>query len=185
MSAIAPYVTLHAGWIVTPYPYEVYGPGAVLCAGNERTFTVLEDVLAEVIETFPSPYIHIGGDEVSKGPWQGCPKCQARMKNEGLETPEQLTRVAVHTGIPEIVAARLASGVLEVSSDGENFTTVQTLRRGTADSKLTGQPVKAVRIRATADQGPNWLMVREFILESASKNSLRTTDLIEPLQIAE
>ena len=47
-------------------------------------------MLAEVIETFPSPYIHIGGDEVSKGPWQGCPKCQARMKNEGLQNYDEL-----------------------------------------------------------------------------------------------
>ena len=71
--------------------------------------------------------------------------------------------------------------------EGEEWeaVSVRTLRRGTADSRLTPQPVKAVRVRATADQGPNWLMVREFILESAGKNSLQTTDPIGPLQIAD
>jgi hypothetical protein len=100
-----------------------------------------------------------------------------------LDKPEPLTRATVYTGIPDIVAARLASGVLEVSANGKDFTTVATLRRGTADARLSGQPVKAVRIRATADQGPNWLMVREFVLESAGKSTLKTTDPIEPLLI--
>ena len=93
LALLATYPDLSCGggpFEIHPYPYEVYGSGPVLCAGNERTFTVLEDVLAEVIETFPSPYIHIGGDEVSKGPWQGCPKCQARMKNEALKNYDEL-----------------------------------------------------------------------------------------------
>lgn len=62
----------------------------VYCAGNKRTFAFLEDVLTEVFELFPSKYIHIGGDEVSKGNWSRCPVCQARMKEEGLKNEQEL-----------------------------------------------------------------------------------------------
>lgn len=57
----------------------------VLCAGNEQTMLFIEDVLAEVIDLFPSEYIHIGGDECPKVRWKTCPKCQARIKSEGLK----------------------------------------------------------------------------------------------------
>ncbi len=60
------------------------------CAGNEKTFEFLEDVLSEVIELFPSPLIHIGGDERIKGVWEKCPRCQARMKAEGLNSEDEL-----------------------------------------------------------------------------------------------
>ncbi len=55
------------------------------CIGNEETFEFLENVLDEVIELFPSKYIHVGGDEASKEHWKRCPKCQARIKGEGLK----------------------------------------------------------------------------------------------------
>ena len=57
---------------------------------NEQTFTFLTDVLGEVIDLFPSPWIHIGGDEVPKGPWQNNPPDVAFMKSHGLSGPDQL-----------------------------------------------------------------------------------------------
>lgn len=60
------------------------------CAGNDSVFTFLEDVLSEVIQLFPSKYIHVGGDEVDKSPWKKCTKCQLRMANEGLKNEEEL-----------------------------------------------------------------------------------------------
>jgi len=62
----------------------------VYCAGNEQTFQFLEDVLTEVADLFPSPVIHIGGDECPKDRWKLCPKCQARMKAEGLKDEHEL-----------------------------------------------------------------------------------------------
>ncbi len=62
----------------------------VFCAGNDRVFEVLEDVLSEVVELFPAPYVHIGADECPKTRWKSCPKCQARMRQEGLKDEEQL-----------------------------------------------------------------------------------------------
>ena len=57
----------------------------VYCAGNDKVFDFLQDVLSEVLNLFPSEYIHIGGDEVPKDRWKVCPKCQARIKSEGLK----------------------------------------------------------------------------------------------------
>jgi len=62
----------------------------VFCAGNEQTFKFLEDVLTEIAELFPSPIIHIGGDECPKDHWKTCPKCQARIKTEGLKDEHEL-----------------------------------------------------------------------------------------------
>lgn len=64
--------------------YDVY------CAGNENTFKFLEDVISEVVELFPSKYIHIGGDEVPKKRWQNCTKCQLRIKDEKLKDEHEL-----------------------------------------------------------------------------------------------
>lgn len=61
-----------------------------LCAGNEQTFEVLDSVFAEVARLFPSPYIHIGGDECYKGFWEKCPKCKIRMQKEHLKNLEEL-----------------------------------------------------------------------------------------------
>lgn len=62
----------------------------IYCAGNEQTFKFLEDVLTEVAALFPSPVIHIGGDEAPKDRWKVCPKCQARIKSEGLKDEHEL-----------------------------------------------------------------------------------------------
>lgn len=62
----------------------------VFCAGNEATFEFLNQVLDEVMELFPSNYIHIGGDECPKTRWKECPKCQKRMRTEGLANEQEL-----------------------------------------------------------------------------------------------
>ena len=70
-------------------PYEVWGRWGVaddvLCPGQEKTFAFLEGVLTEVMELFPSEYIHIGGDECPKVRWEKCPRCQARIRSLGLK----------------------------------------------------------------------------------------------------
>jgi hexosaminidase len=63
----------------------------VLCVGRESTFDFLEGVFTEVMELFPSRYIHIGGDECPKERWEVCPHCQARIKELGLKTDKEHT----------------------------------------------------------------------------------------------
>lgn len=67
-----------------------------LCIGNEETFTFLENVLLEVMELFPSEYIHIGGDEAAKSSWEKCPKCQNRIRKEGLKDEKELQSYLIH-----------------------------------------------------------------------------------------
>ena len=67
-----------------------------LCIGNEETFEFLKNVLSEVIELFPSEYIHIGGDEADKASWATCPRCRTRMRQEGLEDVDGLQSYLVH-----------------------------------------------------------------------------------------
>ena len=66
------------------------------CIGNEQSFTFMEDVLAEVIDLFPSEYIHVGGDEAGKSAWKKCPKCQALMKEKGMKNVDELQSYMIH-----------------------------------------------------------------------------------------
>ena len=93
LAALAAYPELGC----TGGPYKVWQRWGVakdiLCAGNEAIYPFLENVLAEVMEVFPSEYIHIGGDECFNGdaepdrpdPWDVCPKCQAKMRSLGIK----------------------------------------------------------------------------------------------------
>ncbi len=69
-------------------PYKVWQDWGVsdnvLCAGNDKTMQFVKDVLNEVVDLFPSEYIHVGGDECPKDQWKKCPKCQQRIRKEGL-----------------------------------------------------------------------------------------------------
>ncbi|MCM1348664.1 MAG: glycoside hydrolase family 20 protein [Firmicutes bacterium] len=76
-------------------PYEVWQQWGVaddvLCAGNDETLAFIGDVLEEVMDVFPSEYIHIGGDECPKVRWEKCPKCQERISKLGLKTDSHST----------------------------------------------------------------------------------------------
>ena len=81
----------HSREVIFAYPELGCREGSdEFCPGKEATFTFLEGVLDEVMELFPSAYIHVGGDEASKRDWRDCPDCKARMKAEGLTTVEEL-----------------------------------------------------------------------------------------------
>jgi hexosaminidase len=91
LAALASYPQYSSsGGPFTVLPGGVYPIYDVYCPGNEETFEFLQNILSEVIELFPSEYIHIGGDEVDKTPWKACPKCQARIAAEGLNNEEEL-----------------------------------------------------------------------------------------------
>ena len=104
MSALASYPELGC----TGGPYEVNTKWGVmdqvLCPGKETTFEFLEGVLEEIIEIFPSEYIHIGGDECPKTQWAVCPDCQARIKELGLVSDEI---ASAETRLQNYVTARV------------------------------------------------------------------------------
>ncbi len=81
------------GYRIVPY-MDMMKPGVtpygVMCAGNDATFALMEDVIAELVDIFPSKHIHIGGDECPKEFWASCPKCQERKQAEGLKDENEL-----------------------------------------------------------------------------------------------
>ncbi len=90
LAALAAYPELAC----TEGPFEVGTKWGVFrdvyCAGNEKTFEFLEDVLKHVFTLFPGEFVHIGGDECPKTRWKKCPQCQARIKEEGLKNEHEL-----------------------------------------------------------------------------------------------
>lgn len=90
MAALASYPVLSC----TGKPIEVATRWGVFedvfCAGKDTTFAFLEDVLDEVMDLFPSEYIHIGGDECPKVRWEKCPACQKRIREEQLKDENEL-----------------------------------------------------------------------------------------------
>ena len=90
----------HSEEVLATYP-ELSSSGkpyvnADFCIGTEKTFEFLENVLLEVIDLFPSEYIHIGGDEASKSSWKTCPRCQKRMADEHLNSVDELQSYMIH-----------------------------------------------------------------------------------------
>lgn len=89
-----PYLACNDVSMETGQPHEVrkvWGVSKdILCAGNDSVFTFLQNVLSEVIQLFPSQYIHVGGDEAPHDAWKRCPKCQQRMDENGLKNEAEL-----------------------------------------------------------------------------------------------
>lgn len=103
------------------------------CIGNPKTFEFLQNVIDEVLEIFPSKYIHIGGDEADKKHWASCPKDQDLMKKEGLKSVDELQSYAIRKmdqylqskgrkliGWDEILDGGLTPGATVMSWRGES-----------------------------------------------------------------
>lgn len=88
----------HSEEVTATYPNLGCSPGVKpdVCVGNEETFEFYENVLDEIMEIFPSPYIHIGGDEASKQAWKECEKCLALMEKENLKDVDELQSYLIH-----------------------------------------------------------------------------------------
>jgi hexosaminidase len=132
MAALAAYPQL--GCTGGPYQTATFWGifSDVYCAGNDSTFTFLEDVLDEVLSLFPSKYIHVGGDECPKQRWHDCPKCRRRMTDEHLKDENELQSYFINRiekflnskgrqiiGWDEILEGGLSPGATVMSWRGE------------------------------------------------------------------
>ena len=130
-------ISAYPEYACTEGPFEVWTKWGVsdnvYCAGNEATYIFLENVLDEVLELFPSKFIHVGGDECPKTKWKKCPKCQAKIKQEGLHNEHELqSHLIKHfdkyltskgrrlIGWDEILEGGLAPGAAVMSWRGES-----------------------------------------------------------------
>lgn len=106
---------------ITREPWCEFGVAKdVLCLGNEAAIEYCERILDQVMELFPSEFIHIGGDECPDANWQACAKCQARMKAEGLESTKALQGYFTRRIVRHVAAkGRRAIGWDEVLAGGD------------------------------------------------------------------
>ena len=83
----------------------------ILCAGNPKTYEFVNNILDELLDIFPSKYIHIGGDEAPRDRWKNCPRCQAEIKRLGFKgapgtSPEAQLRIHFMNQVAQYLAQK-------------------------------------------------------------------------------
>ncbi|MDE6703050.1 MAG: family 20 glycosylhydrolase [Muribaculaceae bacterium] len=137
----------------------------ILCAGQEKTFQFIQDVLDEVMDIFPSPTIHLGGDEANKAMWEKCPLCNQRIEDEHLSDHEALqgylmdrinryvrSKGRTAMGWDEVTYGKPKEDIIVYGWQGDGGVAVR-------DSKATGHKFIMTPARSTyliRYQGPQW-----------------------------
>ena len=158
----------------------------VYCAGNEKVFSFLEDVIDEVADLFPSSYIHLGGDEASKVNWKKCPLCQARMKKEGITDAEDLqgyfmNRMADYVrskgkqvmGLDELTNSKIPEDAVIYGWQGLG---TAGYKAGKMGHKFIMTPARVLYL--IRYQGPQWFEPRTYF----GNNTLKNVYDYEPIQ---
>lgn len=158
----------------------------VYCAGNDKVFDFLEDVLDEVIALFPSRYINLGGDEASKRYWKICPRCQARMKAEGYTDIEQLqgyfmNRMADYVkskgreviGWDELTNSKIPDDAIILGWQGLGTAGYKAGQQGHRFIMTPARVLYLIRY-----QGPQWFEPRTYF----GNNTLENVYKYEPIQ---
>lgn len=172
---------------ITVVPGMRQGAGSIIyCAGNDKAFTFLEDVIDEVASLFPSKYIHIGGDEADKDYWSKCPRCAARMKAENISHIEELQSYFMRR-ISNYVKSKGKSVMgwdeLTNSTLPEDVTVFGWRGLGNAALKAAAQGHKFVMTPARLlylirYQGPQWFEPLTYF----GNNTLKDVYMYEPVQ---
>ena len=158
----------------------------IFCAGNDSVFTFLQDILDEVLELFPSKYIHLGGDEARKTHWEECPLCQTRMKAESLVNTEELqgyfmARVARYVqnkgreviGWDELTNARIPEGSIILGWQGYGQAALKAAELGHRFIMTPARILYLIRY-----QGPQWFEPITYF----GNNTLKDVYDYEPVQ---
>lgn len=158
----------------------------IFCAGNDSVFSFLQGVLDEVMELFPSKYIHLGGDEARKKHWEECPLCQERMKRENLANEEELqgyfmARVARYVqakgreviGWDELTNATLPEDVIILGWQGYGQAALKAAAQGHRFIMTPARVMYLIRY-----QGPQWFEPYTYF----GNNTLKGVYDYEPVQ---
>lgn len=159
----------------------------VYCAGNEDVFTFLQHVIDEIVELFPSQYIHLGGDAVRNTHWEDCPTCQARMKKEGLNDAHDLLgyfmrRIDSYVrgkdrkvmGWEEVMDANLSRGAVVFDWHGYGHGAVKAGKQG---HHFVMSPIGTMYLNSY--QGPQW---QESVQAFSGGNTLENIYHYEPIE---
>lgn len=158
----------------------------IFCAGNDSVFTFLQGVIDEVVELFPSRYIHLGGDEAWKTHWKECPLCQARMQREGLEDEEALqgyfmARMSRYVqskgkevmGWDELTNTKIPDGAIIFGWRGSGQAAVKAAEQGHRFVMTPARILYLIRY-----QGPQWFEPLTYF----GNNTLKDAYTYEPIQ---
>lgn len=158
----------------------------IYCAGNEEVFSFLQGIIDEVVELFPSKYIHLGGDEAWKTHWEKCPKCQARMKEEGITHVEELqgyfmARMSKYVqskgktvmGWDELTNSTIPEGAIIYGWQGMGNAALKAAKQG---HKFIMTPARLLYL--IRYQGPQWFEPTTYF----GNNTLKDIYMYEPVQ---
>ena len=161
--------------------------GFVFCAGNEETFTFLQHIIDEVVELFPSQYIHLGGDAIRNTHWEECPLCQERMRKEGIDDEKDLLgyfmrRIDSYVrskgrkvmGWEEVMDANLSRGAVVFDWHGFGHGAVKAGKQG---HDFVMAPTGTMYLNSY--QGPQW---QEPIQAFNGSNTLKSIYQYEPIE---
>lgn len=157
------------------------------CAGNEDTFTFLQHVIDEVVDLFPSRFIHLGGDAIHDTHWEECPLCRERMKKEGLEDEKDLLgyfmrRIDSYVrskgrkvmGWEELMEANLSKGAVMFDWHGYGHGAVKAGKQG---HDFVVVPTGTMYLNRY--QGPQW---QEPVLAFSGNTTLKKIYQYEPIE---
>lgn len=158
----------------------------IYCAGNERCFEFLQNVLDEILELFPSHYIHLGGDEAWKTYWEQCPLCQERIRREGLASVEELQGYFMQRmcgyvrekgreviGWDELTNSKLPEGTIILGWQGYGQAALKAAAQGHRFIMTPARILYLIRY-----QGPQWFEPLTYF----GNNTLRDVYDYEPVQ---
>ena len=164
------------------------GPAAriIYCAGNDKVFDFIEDVLDEVMELFPSKYLHLGGDEAQKFYWKQCPLCKERMNIEGITEVEELqsyfmNRVSTYArnngkevmGWDELTNSTLPEGAIIFGWQGHGDAALKAADQGHRFVMTPARKLYLIRY-----QGPQWFEPFTYF----GNNTLKDVYTYEPIK---
>lgn len=158
------------------------------CAGNDETYVFLQNILDEVMELFPSKYVHLGGDEANKEAWKTCPKCQKRMRELGITNVEDLqgyfmdrmtkyvqSKGKVALGWDEWTNSKIPEGAVIMAWQGLGEAGYEAAKQG---HKFIMTPSQIMYLNYY--QGPQWFEPRTYF----GNNTLKDIYEYEPIQPA-
>lgn len=161
--------------------------GFMFCVGNEDVYAFLQNVLDEVMELFPSQYIHLGGDAIHDSHWEDCPLCRERMKTENLDGEKGLLGYFMRRldsyvrskgrkvmGWEEVMDAHLSRGAVVFDWHGYGHGAVKAGKQG---HDFVMSPTGTMYLNTY--QGPQW---QEPVLSFGGSNTLKNIYQYEPIE---
>ena len=144
----------------------------VWCVGNEKSYVMIENILKELTQLFPSKLIHIGGDEVNMDNWKNCPSCQALMAKEGMNEEIELLNYFVKkmekivnkygrslVGWDEIIKGGDLQPSTVVYGWGSMKRAADAVRKGQPTVFLPGQYCYLDMKQSKYERGHNWAAI--------------------------